>query len=896
MIIKHFAPFLLMLILFSGCSHETETGKDENLIEDNRFSKMTIVEGLLEPYELAISKDNKVFFIQRNGEIQLYNPANSQISGVGKIPVHTGFEDGLMGITLDPDFLDNHWVYLFYSPLGDVAEFRLSRFEFNGDSVLRSSEKIILHVPTQREDCCHTGGSITFDSKGNLFLSVGDNTTPFKSNGYAPLDERPGTISRDDQRTTANSKDLRGKILRITPQKNGTYTIPDGNLFPKDGSIGRPEIYVMGNRNPFRISVDYKTGWLYWGEIGPDAGEDSERGPKGHDEINQARKPGNFGWPYFIADNKPYAMYDFSTDIAGPKQDPMKPINNSVNNTGTKTLPPAQKAFIYYPYAESKEFPIVGTGGRSAMAGPIFHYDMYKKTPVSFPKGLDKVFFAYDWMRGWILAVRTKPNGDLDTIENHFTHLKLSNPMDVEMAPDGSMYVLEYGYKWFSNDKFTKLSRIIYDHGNRTPIPKITVQDSIGPNQFKVHFSSEQTVDPDKDKLTYEWKFTGHDVQSRDPNPVFTFVKPGVYYPALTVKDKGGKSATVTTKIVVGNHEPEIQIMVSDNSTFYWEDQPVEYRVTGEDREDGKIKDSQIQLSFKYLNEGEDLAILGHQMKKAEDENVINHPLINKSDCKACHQLKDKSVGPSFFDIAIRYKNDKDAIDKLTAKIIKGGAGSWGNHAMSAHPQISLDNGKEIVRYILSVIGDKKPEEILQTQGTLKFTEHLTKGGFGKYYFTASYTDKGIGNLTGYKMLKLRNPRLTLDESEFKGNCHVWEDHQVVEPRTEGSYWGYKDIDFTDISSMVFQHTATVETATMEVRLDSLKGQFLSTAPLFSSDEWYHWKATTFNFSEISGKHNVYFILHPGNGKPTKTSLLFGKYVYFNSKNAKPVPVVLEKK
>ena len=55
----------------------------------------------------------------------------------------------------------------------------------------------------------------------------------------------------------------------------------------------------MGNRNPYRIAVDKKNDFLYWGEIGPDAGKtDSSRGPEGIVEFNQARKAGNYGWTW----------------------------------------------------------------------------------------------------------------------------------------------------------------------------------------------------------------------------------------------------------------------------------------------------------------------------------------------------------------------------------------------------------------------------------------------------------------------------------------------------------------------------------------------------------------------------------------------------------------------
>src|SRR5690606_27626702 len=127
---------------------------------------------------------------------------------------------------------------------------------------------------------------------------------------------------------------------------------PEGNLFPPSTVGARPEIYVMGTRNPWRISFDSERGTLHWGEIGPDAGRDSAGiGPRGYDEFNVATEPGNFGWPYFIADNRPYHRYDHATERYGETFDPSRPINDSPNNTGLRELPPAQPALLAYPYA-----------------------------------------------------------------------------------------------------------------------------------------------------------------------------------------------------------------------------------------------------------------------------------------------------------------------------------------------------------------------------------------------------------------------------------------------------------------------------------------------------------------------------------------------------------------
>src|SRR5690606_15578897 len=131
-------------------------------------------------------------------------------------------------------------------------------------------------------------------------------TTLFRSNPW------------DAQKGSANTNDLRGGIIRIHPEPDGTYTIPEGNLFPPGTEKTRPEIYVMGTRNAYRISVDKKTGFVYWGDVGPDANKDSVgHGPMGHDEVNQARKPGFFGWPLFIGNNKPYNEFDLATNKSG---------------------------------------------------------------------------------------------------------------------------------------------------------------------------------------------------------------------------------------------------------------------------------------------------------------------------------------------------------------------------------------------------------------------------------------------------------------------------------------------------------------------------------------------------------------------------------------------------
>ena len=499
--------------------------------EENRFVITVLDQEFDEPMELDIFSDGRIIFIERKGAIKIHYPAEQATKTIATIPVHHQHEDGLLGIALDPDYDKNNWIYLFYSPIGSDPKQHVSRFMLRNEMLDLSSEKVLLEIPVQRTECCHSGGSLEFDSQENLYIS-------FTSDGYAPIDERSDRAAWDARRSSSNPNDLRGKILRIRPRPDGTYSIPNGNLFPPGTAGTRPEIYTMGSRNPFRIHIDRHTEFLYWGDIGPDAGEDRlARGPKGYDEVNQAREPGNFGWPLFVGDNKPYNRFLFANSVASKKYNPSAPINDSPHNTGLKDLPVAQPAFIWYPYVESPDFPLLGVGGRNAMAGLVYYFDDYKNTRNNFPKYYDKKLFIYDWMRGWIMAVKMNATGDFVTLEPFLPGEKFHNPIDMIMWKDGTLYVLEYGTTWYTKNRDARLLRIHYESGNRAPRANIYADKTVGGVPHAVQFSAAGSIDLDKDNLVYNWSFTNDSIQSHNINPQYVFNEPGIYNISLTVKD-----------------------------------------------------------------------------------------------------------------------------------------------------------------------------------------------------------------------------------------------------------------------------------------------------------------------------------------------------------------------
>jgi cytochrome c len=838
--------------------------------EENRFTKVLLSDDLNEPMELGVAPDGRVFFVERRGTFFKYDPVTKATTLLHTFPVlpddKIGFGNGMLGMTLDPDFSKNNYIYFFYTPNKTPATQYVSRFTLGkNDSLDLKSEKVILQIPLELEVSAHTGGSMAWDKNKNLFISTGDNTVPFASEGYAPIDEIPGRITFDAQRSAGNTNDLRGKVLRIHPEADGSYTIPEGNLFAKGTAGTRPEIYTMGCRNPYRISVDPATSILYWGEVGPDAGEDGKQGPRGYDEINQAKKAGNYGWPYFVGDSKPYHAYNFATKEIGALFNPEAPVNNSPLNTGLKTLPPTQKAMIWYPYANSTEFPELANGGRCAMAGPVYHYNEGLASNIKFPAYYDKALFIYDWMRNWVFAVRLDENNNYKRMEPFMALTgNFKRPIDLETGPDGAMYMLEYGSVYGVDNVDARLVRIEYNGGNRAPLAKITTNDTIGLAPYKVNFSSKDSYDPDEDDvLQYEWTFNDAKAVSKEANPVFTFEKNGVYKVTLKVTDPSGESSVDTKEIKVGNTLPQVSITTPDNSTFFFGRTPLKYAVSVKDAEDTVIAKENIMITLTYLEKvGKQAALIGHQQVAPVN---MGKAIMESSDCKACHTLDKVSVGPAFIEVAKRYHNNSNAVALLSEKIIKGGGGVWGEHSMAAHPQISLADAGEIVKYILSLASEKSTVSLPQ-EGTLDLKEHLTKGAQGRYVFTASYTDKGgaITPLTGTDILVLRPARVKAVEVDEVRNI-AWNNDYLGSIHHK-SYFVLKNVDLKGIKQLTYRYASNQIGATIEVLIKSPKGDLISTVNYATTGDWNKFTEVSTPIKDPGGKNDLYFVFKKEQG------------------------------
>lgn len=807
--------------------------------DQDRFVKVTLAQGqFTEPTEIGVLPNLDILISQRRGEFLIYKHATKTIKDAGKLVVYAktsvpnvNAEEGLLGMALDPNFAKNQYVYAFYSPISKSVN-RLSRFKLVNDKITTETEKVILEFYSQREICCHTGGSIAFGPEGYLYVSTGDNSTPFDApntpyvnKGYAPLDNRPGFEQYDARRSAGNTNDLRGKILRIKVNEDGSYTTPDGNLFPKGTPKTRPEIYVMGNRNPYRISVDQKTGFLYWGEVGPDANADDDlRGPRGYDEMNQARKAGYFGWPLFIGNNYPYKAYDFTNGANGPAFDPAKPINNSPNNTGLTELPPANPAFIYYPYAESKEFPQVGAGGRTAMTGPVY----YTKPGASpYPAYYNGKLLIYEWIRGWVKAVTMAPNGDYVSMEPFMANIPLAAPIDMEQGPDGKLYILEYGKGWFSKNPDAAITRIDYLEGNRPPVVKnLTIDNTSGLLPYKMTAKVEAS-DPDKDALTYVWKLGTLLKTTTTPEIQHTFTKAGQYAVSVTVVDKNkASSKSQTIQVSAGNAQPKVNIALSGNKSFWFPGKPVSYEVQVTDK-GSVVNKSRIYVSSSYT-EGLDLAgaQLGHQQAA---QTLIGQTLMSKSDCSTCHKVDTKSIGPAFKQVSAKYQKNPKAVDYIAGKVLKGSSGVWGEVPMPAHSTMKESEAKQIAEWILSLSAGSNTTPTLPAIGKIT-TPAETKATEQVLNIKATYTDMGGVGLKPLSDTYVTNLRSNVvdarDLKDLSGFARKDNkgDISLIFPEKEG-WIKLKGIDLTGISAIgtSIQKSGDSNYA-FEIRIDSENG------------------------------------------------------------------------
>jgi glucose/arabinose dehydrogenase len=228
---------------------------------------------------MEFAPDGRLFVAEQAGKVLIAQPDGTlktflDLSGT----VDSTDERGLLGITFDPQFSTNHFVYLHYTRAATgttPAHNRVARVTASGDSAVAGSEVLIFRENNQSASATfHQGGAIDFAANGKLYLSTGDN----------------GLQTADNSQKLTN---LFGKVLCIN--KDGT--IPSSNPFYTSASGKNRAIWALGLRNPFKFAVKPATSRLFINDVGRQTWE----------EINRGAAGANYGWPVY----------------EGPESDPM---------------------------------------------------------------------------------------------------------------------------------------------------------------------------------------------------------------------------------------------------------------------------------------------------------------------------------------------------------------------------------------------------------------------------------------------------------------------------------------------------------------------------------------------------------------------------------------------
>src|SRR6185503_17868101 len=250
----------------------------------------------------------------------------------------------------------------------------------------------------------------------------------------------------------------------------------------------------------------------------------------------------------------------------------------------------------------------------------------------------------------------------------------------------------------------------------------------------------------------------------------------------------------------------------------------------------------------------------------------VGRTLIEAGTCLSCHQLDKKSIGPAYTAVAQRYRGDTSASRRLATKIRAGGSGVWGSVMMPAHPQLTETQASQMVAYILSLGDAKKATPSLPTRGTFTPPVAAESASQGVLTLRATYTDLGANGLPGVtaeKALVLRAPRLVVASGQVEDGVQKYKGPEVPVEVTigtrSGAYVGFRQIDLTGVSSIVFAALAPIPQLNaaggiVEVRVDSAKGTLVGATPPVAPDSAMGAPKEIRAPIAATGVHDLYFV------------------------------------
>ena len=457
--IKISALFMIMALpamaqfTYPGCANLAPTDFDmTELFSRTGVGALATNANMVEPVQMDLRYNGTavdVYFVERRGAVKYYNGAARTVTQIGTIPNWANTaggsnDNGLMGIAIDPNFTTNRMLYFWYSPVIASAtlnrRLRLSRIPVSaGNTLTMGSEQILIDIIGSKTDQWHSGGPMQFDSYGDLWITVGNNSRDVETSPGSQYSTTDSSLSAEWG--SSNTASMRGGILRIHPEVNLVngkyYSIPAGNFgeywatqFQNQGNAALaaeyrnpalvlPEVYVKGSRSNFSISVHPTRRWLAWAEVNYQST---------NDEFNISNRPIFAGFPYFHANN---------ASVPGNTKSIATPMNTSPLNSGVQQLPPAIPGNI-------------NNLMNVAISGPIYAYDRNNLSPTKFPPHLNNTLILTSYQANQVHITRIDSNavtlsGTQRADNSIFNGIfVVRNPISARYGPDGALYILNY--------------------------------------------------------------------------------------------------------------------------------------------------------------------------------------------------------------------------------------------------------------------------------------------------------------------------------------------------------------------------------------------------------------------------------------------------------------------
>ncbi len=431
------------------------------------FVTEPIVTGFATATVFAFAPDGRIFVGQKDGTIRIFK--NGALLGTPFYtisPVNNYHDRGLIGLTLDPNFASNHYVYASYtydpnpiaSKIADPKNAQVIRVTANGDVAVPNSKVVLLGtvVGTPSTPSCesldlaadcipsdydsHSIGNLKFGPDGKLYVATGDGAS------YATVDSRALRAQNIDR--------LAGKILRVDPATG--QGLSDNPFWNGNANATRSKVWAYGVRNDFRFNFKPGTNIIISGEVGWDTWE----------ELNVVTAGENLGWPcYEGVDEQPgYAAFTQCQSLysAGGVTAPLYQWDHSAG-----TAAAVGGAFT-------------GTNGYSSAYQNAYFFGDYAVNRISAAK-LDA---SNNIIPGSLLTFTTAADG----------------PVDIEIGPEGDVYYLAINAN--------EIRRIHFVGDNRPPIAAGTASPSAGLTPLTVNFNGTASSDPDAGQaITYDWNF-----------------------------------------------------------------------------------------------------------------------------------------------------------------------------------------------------------------------------------------------------------------------------------------------------------------------------------------------------------------------------------------------------